>query len=306
MKWEKSDKANKYILNAFVAALVVNLASNYFGEKYKWLPVIAASIIALILGVWISLQLIQLIRRQGSPNQKADSEDTMSHLVPLGRQEEAFGWGEIGIAFLFSFFLSGVNIYQRYNLHTSAEGLTDKDVVTLNVTMGVSAFFLTATMLLFVSKESEKISLFVKGIARRIVVLYLLGLGFIEVVSHFDTVKSFNSSLLMLAFSHLMFFSVSVVETMIDLQIAACFKKVSNHYKEYAEIYMDAGKWALWTLAINFGLSLCAILAYLHLMPNVDGVNTLLGMTLINLYFLLSIRAKIIRVGQLEEHVQSI
>jgi len=227
-------------------------------------------------------------------------------LVRLDKQQEVLGWPEIGNAFLFGVFLSGINILQRVYLSTSAPGLEKRDVIILNITMGISAFFLTSTLLLFISYESEKISLFIRGFGKRVLFLYLTGLALIEVVSHFDTFSSFGSPIIMLAFSHLMFFSVSVIETIIDLQIAACFDKVSNHYKEYAEIYRDASKYALITLGFNLVLSVAALLAYFRVIPNIDSLNTIFAMSFLNLYFLFSVRLKIIKASVQESNVQNI
>ncbi len=224
-----------------------------------------------------------------------ESSINIPALVQLEKHRDSFGGWEILYAFIFGAFLSGINLIQRISIFGEGSGpnIDFKQVVVLNVSMGVSAFFLTAAMLLFLSHESEKISLFIKGVSRNIVLLYLVAIGFIEVISHFDSFKFSARPIILLVLSHSMFFVVGLIETIIDLNIAMCFNKISNHYSGHARIYKKAGLYALISVIGNFVLAFIAILVYAFKRKTTDDVWTLSLMGALNLYFLIDIRRKI-------------
>lgn len=226
--------------------------------------------------------------------------DSFPRLVNLPEQIINLGFKEITYSLFFGVFLSGINIIQRVIQSGStpkSEQYSLEDVIILNVTMGISAFFLTAIVFLYFSYENDNISLFIKGIGSQIFSSYLAGIAIIEVISHFDTFEKLRSPQLMMVFCHLMFIMVSFIETYIDLLIAGCFRKLDNHYKEFADIYENASKNALRSLVFNLALSSIAIFANLKKIPEISSLYTLVPMVLFNLYCLVSIRLKLFKAS---------
>jgi hypothetical protein len=171
-----------------------------------------------------------------SPNQ-------VSHeLVPLDPEPGEFGKKEIIGAGIFGLAIAGINIGQRLWLNRD-ENIVPWDMLLVNASMGASVFFLTAAVLLFLSYESAKISLFINGITRKITYWYLFSVCLVIVVSHIDSFVPIPS--LIAVTSHGMLFMVCVVETAIDLKLAACFDKISDHFNEYADVFREAARRAI-------------------------------------------------------------
>jgi hypothetical protein len=190
-------------------------------------------------------------------------------LVSFDGSSERFGAVEILFAFFFGLFLCGINIWQRHELLWNGPNPPSlKDIehfwgaVILNLSMGSSIFFLTAEILLYLNRESVKISLFIEGITRRLVFAYLFALCGIEVISHSDSFL--KDPLALLIIGQLIFFTTNAIEAFIDLKVAVCFRKIGYHYKNQETIYSRAGKWAIWVLFGNFLVSVLVIMANMN------------------------------------------
>ncbi len=217
-------------------------------------------------------------------------------LVSIDSHSENFGAVEILFAFFFGLLLCGINILQRVIFSTEESPEHLRDALNLNLAMGSSAFFLTAEILLFLNYESEKISLFIKGITRRLIFSYLFALCVIEVVSHLDSFV--RDGFILLIVGQVIFFITNAIEAFIDLKVAACYKRISYHYKMQSNIYKAAGACAVWALLLNVAVSIVAIMAKNKRWWEFDERYILLGNFIINSAILLVTRWKISHIKE--------
>jgi hypothetical protein len=149
----------------------------------------------------------------------------------------------------------------KTSLDSSKEALGQSEAIVLNLSMGTSVFFLTAAVLLFLSHESAKISMFIDGVTKKIATWYLSSLCFVMVFSHTDSFVP--SRTLIMILSHIMLFVVCIIETMIDLKLAACFSDISDHFGEHAKVFKTASTWAIGIFLANMILAFLSISGYL-------------------------------------------
>ncbi|MCI0563828.1 MAG: toll/interleukin-1 receptor domain-containing protein, partial [Nitrososphaera sp.] len=180
-------------------------------------------------------------QRAAEDTDKPPEQDSYE-LVPLDSEPGEFGKKEIIGAGIFGLAIAGINIGQRLWL-SRGEEFIPWDMLLVNASMGISVFFLTASVLLFLSYESAKVALFISGVTRKIAYWYLSSICLVIVASHIDSFVPIPS--LIAVTSHGMLFVVCVVETVIDLKLAACFDKISDHFYEYAEAFREAARRAI-------------------------------------------------------------
>jgi hypothetical protein len=225
---------------------------------------------------------------------KSDAKDEL-YLVPVRREEESFGWIEIICSFVFAGVIAGVNLYQRYLLNKDPNGDLPGDwdaLVALHLASGASMFFLTAAVLLFLSYESSKISLFIKGFTRQIAIIYIASIGLITLMSHVDAFTADKDSIIIA--SHSMLLVVSFAETTIDVKIADCFEKISSHYERVSHVYRKAKRWAIAIFVANVLITLSELAHYVPALKFVTFVNasirTLLFIIVADFFLLLWLR----------------
>lgn len=219
-------------------------------------------------------------------------------LVQVKREPESFGWMEIICSVVFASVIAGVNLYQRYLLIKKPDGSLPEDwgaLVALHLASGASMFFLTAAVLLFLSYESSKISLFIKGFTRQIALIYISSIGLITLMSHVDAFTADKDTIIIA--SHSMLLVVSFAETTIDVKIADCFEKISSHYERVSNVYRKAKTWAIIIFAANVLITLSELAHYVPALKIASIVNasiqTLLIIIIADFVLLLWVRFEI-------------
>lgn len=208
---------------------------------------------------------------------KSDETDELS-LVSVKREEESFGWIEIICSFVFAGVIAGVNLYQRYLVNKKPDGSWPDDwyaLLALHLASAASMFFLTAAVLLFLSYESSKISLFIKGFTRQIALIYISSIGLITLMSHVDALTADKDNIIVA--SHFMLLVVSLAETTIDVKIADCFVKISSHYERVSNVYRRAKKMAIAIFGANVFFTLSELAHYVPALKIVAFVNASIG-----------------------------
>ena len=174
--------------------------------------------------------------------EQTDSSVRFRRKLSSSRHEKPeFGWDAIKAALLFSLLITGVNIVQRLYLGREGEVNAGEDTVSiidmlvLNIARGAGMLSLSIVALIFLCYESEKISIFVNGATKFVATWYIIGIGLIEVFSHAD---SFFSAKWTNIATNIVLLIVAAIEVIIDLDIAACFRKAKYHYADHAR-YLD-------------------------------------------------------------------
>lgn len=202
--------------------------------------------------------IAERLKRTASSKPFQPDNRRIPQLVDLKPEPGKFGGREIKYAAIFALMIAAVNIAQRVVLSKSktesqAEALSLIDGIWLNLSMGVSVFFLTSAVLLFLSYESAKISMFIRGVTSKITFWYVFSLCFVIVASHADSFIP-NKAVIMII-GQIMLFAVCIIETMIDLKLAACFERISDHFGTQADIFKQAAKYAIIIFFANLVLA---------------------------------------------------